>query len=792
MADPNLPILGFRFFATERDEPRAWRVTDAITFGGSLLGLAAITAAADPLPGFIAALDTLMASIPDFLDGLWQAMADLLLLAAAVIIIVALVRRRFSVARDAVLGMAVATLMTMVAARIGTGEWPALWDPLRDADNAAAYPQVRLAVVAAAIHTARPHLSRPARRIGRWIVLLAAVALLALGSTSTLGVIAALLVASTAASLVHLVFGSCAGRPSIPDVRAALASLGVEVDAIGVAQRQEAGFFLVDATELDGAQLTVKVYGRDAHDSALVSTLWRTVWLREGGAPIRLGRQQQVEHEALLTLLAAQAGVPTETIVLAGETVSDDSLLVTRRRGTRIADGQLHTDRVVAEQLWDIVDRLTAAGIVHGRLDADHLTLDDGRLGLVDFRSGTTSPSPAERGTQDAQAMVATVSMLGVDDAVALAIERVGTERATAIVPYLQPAALTIDQRRRMKDAEIDLDDVRKALSAACGIEAPKLIQLRRITAGTILKVILPALAVLALISGLSDMDLEQVVDEIRNAIWWLVLLGFLLGQVPRFPQALSTLGASPKPIPLGPLYALQLAVSYINLAIPSSAARVAVNIRFFQRHGVPPGGAIAAGAVDGFAGLVMQAMILVTLLLFSPATLDLDLSSATDGIGTILTVLVITVVVALLAVAVVGKLRRFVVHWARELLGEARQVAVIVRQPRRLLLVFGGNLLAELIFAVTLGTFAASLGYHVGFADLLLINITVSLFAGLLPIPGGIGVVEGGLTIGLVRAGVPEEAAFAIAIMHRIATFYVPPTWGFFAFRWLERNEHL
>ena len=57
---------------------------------------------------------------------------------------------------------------------------------------------------------------------------------------------------------------------------------------------------------------------------------------------------------------------------------------------------------------------------------------------------------------------------------------------------------------------------------------------------------------------------------------------------------------------------------------------------------------------------------------------------------------------------------------------------------------------------------------------------------------PGGIGVVEGGLTYGLVRAGMPEEAAFAAAIFYRLAVFYLPPVWGFFAFRWLERNQHL
>jgi glycosyltransferase 2 family protein len=34
--------------------------------------------------------------------------------------------------------------------------------------------------------------------------------------------------------------------------------------------------------------------------------------------------------------------------------------------------------------------------------------------------------------------------------------------------------------------------------------------------------------------------------------------------------------------------------------------------------------------------------------------------------------------------------------------------------------------------------------------------------------------------------------AAFAAVLLYRLATFYLPPIWGFFALRWLERNKHL
>jgi uncharacterized membrane protein YbhN (UPF0104 family) len=67
-----------------------------------------------------------------------------------------------------------------------------------------------------------------------------------------------------------------------------------------------------------------------------------------------------------------------------------------------------------------------------------------------------------------------------------------------------------------------------------------------------------------------------------------------------------------------------------------------------------------------------------------------------------------------------------------------------------------------------------------------------VSLFAGLLPVPGGIGVAEAGLTLGLQAAGLPSETAFAIALAYRFATFYLPPIWGWFCYRWLIRERYL
>ena len=269
-------------------------------------------------------------------------------------------------------------------------------------------------------------------------------------------------------------------------------------------------------------------------------------------------------------------------------------------------------------------------------------------------------------------------------------------------------------------------------------------------------------------------------------------MLGLIVAQLPRIAQAVSTLGAAPIPLPLGPVYALQLAISYVNLAIPTAAARIAVNIRFFQRQGVPPGAAVATGALDGVSGFIVQAILLVSFLLFGSMSLDVDLNDPSSDALRLVVIILVGVAVAAVVIAVVPKLRHFAVGWILRLAHEAFGVLRGLHSPRRLAMLFGGNFVAELLFASTLGIFVLAFGYSIPLQELLFINICVSLLAGLIPVPGGIGVTEGGLIFGLTSVGLSQEAAFAAVMLYRLATFYLPPIWGFFSLRWLERNRYL
>ena len=289
------------------------------------------------------------------------------------------------------------------------------------------------------------------------------------------------------------------------------------------------------------------------------------------------------------------------------------------------------------------------------------------------------------------------------------------------------------------------------------------------------------------------------MLDTFRSADWAWVLLALLVAQAAIAGQSVTTQGASPRHIPFGPLALLQFAIAFIALAIPSSAARVAMVIRFFQRHGVAPAAATAVSLLDSFSGFLVQITLLVLVLGVGVGDVHLDFSLTTRSGGAtaaLVQILVLAaVVVLLLAVvalalpAIRHRIAERVRPWVSDMTGTVKGV----RSPRRLAQLFGGNLLTELIFALCLGACVQAFsGAQVTLAEMLVVYIGAALFGGFMPVPGGIGVMEAALTAGLEAVGVQSAEAFGAAITFRLCTFYLPPAWGAVAFGGLQRRGDL
>jgi hypothetical protein len=226
---------GVRFFASPTNEPRSRRASDVLAAAAAFVGLVLLGWIHLPPASFEKALVDLVDAFPDFLDGLWQLSYDLLVLWAAVLLVVALLRRRPALVRDQLVAALAALVVALVFSRAVAGSWLDIWRSLGAGEDAATFPALRLGMAGAAIITASPHLSRPTRRVGRWMLGLGAVSVALLGAATPTAAAGGLLVAVLAAATTHLVFGSCGGRPGLGEVRAALDELGVPLASIGAA-----------------------------------------------------------------------------------------------------------------------------------------------------------------------------------------------------------------------------------------------------------------------------------------------------------------------------------------------------------------------------------------------------------------------------------------------------------------------------------------------------------------------------------------------------------------------------
>ncbi|HEX6725609.1 MAG TPA: lysylphosphatidylglycerol synthase transmembrane domain-containing protein [Gaiella sp.] len=758
----------------------------------SLLGLALLIAVYPP-SAFERSLIRLLASLPDWLDPLWEIVYDTLGLLALLLAVLALVGRRLAVLAQATMSVALAVAITFASARLAAGHWPDFGDVARLRVDEATFPVLRVALAATVVLAVVPSLVRPLQRVVRWVLVLGLLGGILVQAAAPSGTLAALFVALVATTVVRLAFGTSAGHPETDDVAAALRELGVEVDQLEPADRQPAGVFVARGLSSEGEPLLVKMYGRDAYDTQLLEKVWRSALYADDGPRLSRSRLEAVEHEALVTLLAQRAGVPTRDVLVAAESSTGDAVLVFHDASRSIASlaGDELDDETLA-RAWRAVVALGEARIAHHRIDPHTLVTFGGEVGLVDLDRATIAPRPEHLLVDLAQLHATLAALVGVERAVAAASVALGPEGLAALLPYLQPAGFGPALSRALDEADVDVDDLRDATAAAAEVEAPELVKLRRVTWGTLLQIALLALAVSAVVGGLSGLDYGDLADAVRDASWGWIVVGFVLAQTPRFTQALSTLGSVPARIPYLPVYAMQLATGYLNLALPSNLARMAINIRFFQRHGVPPATAVTAGAIDSFVSTVMQALLLAALLLFSESSLDFGLETPSGPPVTALLVVAAIAVAAVGALALVRRIRSAIVERVRRWWPDVKTTLRSLRAGNKLGLLLGGSLATELLFAVALGVFANAFGYDISLADLLLINISVSLLATFVPVPGGIGVTEFGLTVGLTAAGMPEEAALAAVVLYRVSTFYLPPVWGFFAMRWLQRNAHL
>ena len=355
-------------------------------------------------------------------EAVWRIVVVVFLLLGLAIVLDCIVQRRWDLARDLVVTLVVlAGLGTLLGQAVGPDWFPAdddLWSRW-------GFPEYRLAVVTAVAAVIGPELVVGVRRLLFWLLGLAAIGLIAVSAALPSDVLGALALGLLSATLVRLIFGSAAGIPPSSEVRESLQSLGVDVDDLRLSLQQERGAATYVGQDDSGRPLNVRVLGRDAQDTQRLARRWRLLAYRDPGRSAPIGRLEQVEHEALATMVAAQSGVRAPDVVTAALGPTGDAVVVTTQpdiQPVECLSAEQITDEVLVA-LWRQVAMLHAAGISHGRLNAGRVLLVETGPMLVGFSAATLGAPQSSIDIDVAELLVSCTVLVGPDRALRTAID---------------------------------------------------------------------------------------------------------------------------------------------------------------------------------------------------------------------------------------------------------------------------------------------------------------------------------------------------------------------------------
>jgi uncharacterized membrane protein YbhN (UPF0104 family) len=717
----------------------------------------------------------------------------------ALLVVAALLARRWVIARD--LGLsAIGTVAASGLLILALGSDGGRRHGITIEGVYLHFPVIQIAVFMAVATAVLPYLARGVQRAIEIFVVGLAIATVAAGNGLPLNVLGSLAIGWGVTAIVRLWFGSPLGLPSADEATLLLDEVGVPATGVEPLRYQAWGVANYGASEsrgeAPGAGLRVSVYGRDAADARLLTKAGRFLFYRDSGPTLSFTRLQQVEHEAYLTLLASRGGARVPEVIAAAKAgAAGDAVLVSRMPpGIPLAESEAGevTDQVLDDVCHQVL-ALRAVGIAHGAISGETVLIDPstGSATLVDFRNATSN-STGERLDRDLAGAVAAMALVvGAERAAAAAGRCLTPEILTGMLQHLRRAGLDPALARTLRGKKGLLEDVRQQTAATHSIEVPKLAEPRRVSWATLIVVLGTLIGGWALIGVL--LDVSQSLDTIVGANWLWVIAAFVCAQLAFAASAIEDLGSVSGILPYGRVLGLEVANSFSALA-GGAPATFATRVRFFQQEGYDASVAVSSSAVVSTASWIVKGVLFLISLPLAWSSIHLEATPESGGNSKTVWILLAAVVGIGLVVGLVlavPRLRRAASDKLRPKLSDIwLNVRTVAKSPRKLIQLFGGAAASQVLVALALGASLRAFDDHLSLATLIVVITLASMIGGVSPVPGGMGVVEAGLILGLTAAGISESDATAAVFIQRLFTSYLPPIWGWATLVWMRRRE--
>ena len=415
----------------------------------------------------------------------------------------------------------------------------------------------------------------------------------------------------------------------------------------------------------------------------------------------------------------------------------------TSRRGDRSPSSATTSTTARSAPHGPRVDALHTAGIAHGNLTtATLLRQDDGGIAFTDLGDGHVGTIAYWRDRDVAALLVGTAALVGDDRAIAAAVTAIGPDRVSAAIPLIQPAALPRGAGVGVAHFGKVLKELRTAVATATGVDDVAPLKVKRLSLVNIGMLIGIVLALAIAIPSLEAVDWHTVQQEFEHATWGWAVLTLMLWPLIPMAWATALMGCVAIDLPFVPTVLTQVACSFLNLITPNGIGGTALQLDYLHHQDVPvASGASAMVLSTGVGGAIQMALFLI-----AAAITATSVESSSSGVS--ISLGAIAVAAALVGVILwIPKVRSKVVPAVKR---AADDIWSVLRNPKKGLQLFGGDLAGNLIYPALLGLCLLAFGQSLTFAQLVVVQVGAGMLGNVAPVPGGIGVQEAALTAGL------------------------------------------
>lgn len=716
----------------------------------------------------VATSDDLAAVVPGgvriFLPSLLMtAMVGSVVIAHLSLLSVRQVRRLALVDLALVLGAGTAFLASHALLTVLRPETRALFPSMTHSAVARRPSDVAAAGLVAALVVARPWIGARGRRVFYGLVPIWLLCSAAAGDPPYLTGILGLGLGMVVGSAVPLALRTPSPRCQRGTLIDGLAANGVPLVDLQPATVDARGSEPWLGTTPEGGTVFVKALSSEQRVADLMFRATRWARLRRAGdAPPEISLERAAEHEAFLSHHARSLGLATPRLLTVADLGDDGVALAYEGMAGRSLD---HADRAeVTDELlravWSQVAVLRTHGVAHRDLRLANVFLrSDGAPALIDFSFGELSASRQLLDTDVAELLAATAAVVGVDRAVAAASDGIGREAVLAAREWLLPGMLTSATRQAIHRVEGGFEALREAIGAVeegwSGEVAGDPVPVPLLVGAVLVSLGLYGGVALGfgddLGSRLAGLDgplvaAAALVASLVHPARGLALRSAASDRVP-VGLAVTTSLASHAPAP-GPTY-------WANAAALTSAAA--------RRAGMSTASAARAVSVWVDSGLAV-APVLVT---------GLAVSGLQRAHGYPRAVGLALLLGSAMLVAELVALRSAPMGW--DLTAALPRSGGTDRwRPRGPVGAMAWWVAARGAQSAAFVLVARAAGATVGTEALVAVAICAIAMASLSPAPGGVGVAEVLLFVGLVAVGVDAGTAAFVAVVGRLVTFWI------------------